>query len=85
MFASYLNLPEFSRLSETNRLNETDESFLRTYSCLKRERKGALEGLVSVLAADYALFFGAYTAVIWIAAWIQKGRRSGGTFNGLQY
>jgi hypothetical protein len=60
-------LPEFSALNDTNRLQPVETGFLRSYSCLKREWKGALSGIISVLAADYALFFGAYSIIIFFA------------------
>ena len=70
-------VPEYMRLDEINRLNETDVAFVRTYSCLERRWKGLVEALVSVLVADYALFFGPYAAVIWVASFIQKRNAEG--------
>jgi hypothetical protein len=51
--------------------------FLRTYSCVKRQWKGALSGFISVLAADYALFVGAYQLAILAAGFFQRRQRHG--------
>jgi hypothetical protein len=72
MFKASQTLPEYMEVDGVNRLNETDAGFVRTYSCLERRWKGLVEAVVSVLVADYALFFGAYAAVIWVASFVQK-------------
>lgn len=68
------SIPAFSALNDTNCAHPTETGILRSYSCLKRDWKGALSGTISVLAADYALFFGAYSVLILIAGWVQKRR-----------
>lgn len=71
------SIPEFSELNDTNRAQPIETGFLRSYSCLKRDWKGVLSGTISVLAADYALFFGAYSLIILLAGWFQKRRQYG--------
>lgn len=70
-------MPDFSPLDNTNRLEPVETTFQRTYSCFARQWKGPLEGIVAVVAADYALFFGLYSTVMWFAALIQKRRAEG--------
>ena len=77
LFTASEPLPAFSPLNDTNRIYPTEVHFQRTYSCLQRQWKGGLEALVSVFAADYALFFGVYSAVLVIAGLIQKRREDG--------
>ena len=72
-----VSLPVFSPLNDTYGLEPVQTTFQRTYSCLARQWKGPLVGIVSVLAADYALFFGVYSAVMWFAAVIQKRQSDG--------
>lgn len=67
-----ISVPEFKSLNNTNQLQPIETRFLRSYTCLMRQWKGVLSALVSVLAADYALFFGAYSGFILIAGWFQK-------------
>jgi hypothetical protein len=69
--------PEFSPLTDANRLTLTDTAFLRSYSCLKRQWKGLLSGIISVFAADYAIFFVGYSFVLVVAGWVQKRRQYG--------
>ena len=79
-----VSLPEFSPLDSSNRLDPAQAQFLRTYNCLRRQSKGALSGIISVLAANYALFFGACSLFLLIAGWIQR-RRPRGKFHLLFY
>jgi hypothetical protein len=76
-------LPPFSPLNHTNRIHSREVYFQRSYSCLQRQWKGGLEALVSVFAADYALFFGVYSAALVIAGLIQKRREDGMSLIGL--
>jgi len=67
-----LSVPDFMPLDDSNQLQTLDCRFLRSYNCLERQWKGILSAVVSVLVADYALFFGAYSILILVAGWLQK-------------
>ena len=69
--------PEFEHLDRYNCLKPKETLFLRTYSCLERRWKGALSGIISVFAADYALILGAYSLVIFFVGWLQKRKENG--------
>jgi hypothetical protein len=72
-----VSLPVFSPLDDTYGLEPVQTTFQRTYSCLARQWKGPFVGIVSVLAADYAFFFGVYSAAMWFAAMLQKRQSDG--------
>lgn len=60
-----LELPPFNPVNNTNWLEPEDVTFQRTYSCLARQWKGAIAAIISIFAANYTLFFGVYSIVIW--------------------
>ena len=66
------SIPTFAPLDKNNRLQPIETVFLRSYTCLKRQWKGAISGVISVMAADYALFVGAYQLVMLVAGMVQK-------------
>jgi hypothetical protein len=70
----FLSVPDFMPLDDSNQLQQIETKFLRSYNCLQRQWKGILSAVVSVLAANYALFFGAYSIFIFVAGWFQKRR-----------
>ena len=55
-----------------NQLNETQTTFMRTYLCNIRRRKGTISALVSITVTDYAFVRGAYNLFIFAAAWYQR-------------
>jgi hypothetical protein len=58
---------EFLPLNETNRLQPSDTTLYRNYSCSERRIKKWFSLIISVFAANYALIGGAYTLSIFIA------------------
>jgi hypothetical protein len=75
-----VSLPSFLPLDEWNFLQPKQTQFLRTYNCLRRQSKGALSGIISVLAANYALFFGACSLFLLVVGWIQRRRPKGESY-----
>jgi hypothetical protein len=65
-------LPSFLPVNDENRLQPIPASFLASYSCTRRQIKGWLSLIISVLVADYALIVGAYHFIIFIG---EKSRR----------
>jgi hypothetical protein len=73
-----LVVPTFNSLNNANQLSAVDTEFIRSYSCLQRQWKGVLSAIISVLASDYALFFGPYYFYLWFFGWINKHRDANG-------
>lgn len=67
-------VPTFSPLDNNNQLQPVETEFIRSYSCLQRQWRGVLSAIVSVIVADYALFFGPYHFYLWLCGWIVKRR-----------
>jgi hypothetical protein len=67
-----LTIPDFSPLNGSNRLQSTDVSFLRSYSCIQRQSKGWVSAAISVLVADYAFIMGPYSLFALMAGWYQR-------------
>jgi hypothetical protein len=59
-------VPSFLPVNNENRLQAIPASFLASYSCTRRQTKGWLSLIISVLVADYALIVGVYRLVIFI-------------------
>jgi len=70
----------FAPLTETNRINATETSFKRSYTCNVRRWKAPLTALVSILVAQYTLIRGGYSIVIFVATWFQKRKIVEGLF-----
>lgn len=64
-------------LNNITRLYTTETTFLRTYSCSKREKKVWVSLLISVVAADYALIVGTYRLFLFIMGWNQRRKDEG--------
>jgi hypothetical protein len=74
---SDVNLPtDFLPVDSSNAPQPSSTTFLRTYSCLQREIKGALSATVSVIVADDAFIQGAYS-VLFCVGWWQSKRPNG--------
>jgi hypothetical protein len=73
-----LDVPAFNSLNNGNQLTAVDTQFIRSYSCWQRQLKGPLSAIISVLASDYALFFGPYYFYLWFYGWINKRRDANG-------
>lgn len=58
-----------------------DMTFIKSYSCTRRQIKSTINFIISVVVADYALIIGGYTLAIFVAGSISKYRRREG--NGL--
>jgi hypothetical protein len=69
-----INIPNFLPLNDTNRLQQTDVLFLKSYSCVERQLKGWVSAAISVIVANYALINGPYAVLVFIAGWFQKRR-----------
>ena len=73
-----INLPtDFLPVDSSNALQPSSTTFLRSYSCLQREIKGALSATVSVIVADYAFIQGAYSVLLFCVGWWQSKRPNG--------
>jgi hypothetical protein len=73
-----IELPEFLPLNDENTLHPVDMSLLRSYSCTERRPKGWVSLVISVMTADYALIFGMYHMIKWIAGWWHnRGKKDG--------
>jgi hypothetical protein len=70
-------LPQFLPLNDSNTLEPTNMSFLRSYSCFQSQLKGGLSVTISVLVADYAFIAGAYTLVVFCAGWWHRKQPEG--------
>jgi len=70
-------VPQLSGPGNEAALERDDALFLQSYSCLQRQWKSPLNVLISVFAADYALFFGLYSLVFLIAGALQSQRKNG--------
>jgi hypothetical protein len=64
--------------NETNGLplQSRETVFVVSYSCQERRLKSPFSLIITVIAADYALIAGGYTAVIWIAYLIEKRQKA---------
>lgn len=69
-----LTTPHFPPLNATNRLQQTDVLFLKSYSCVERQLKGFVSTTISVIVANYALINGPYAVLVFIVGWFQKRR-----------
>jgi hypothetical protein len=67
-------VPTFNSPNGGNELQPVATEFIRSYACWERKWKGVLAAIVSVIVADYALFFGPYHFYIWFAGWLRKRR-----------
>jgi hypothetical protein len=67
-------VPSFNSPNGGNQLQPVETEFVRSYSCLERQWKGVLAAIISVIVADYALFFALYHFYILFAGWLQKRR-----------
>ena len=65
-------IPWFEMISPANRLNMSNATFIRSYSCNKRQLKSWLELIISVIVGDYALIGVPYTIAVFFAVAIQK-------------
>ena len=74
-------IPVFAGPKNGNGLERDDALLLQSYSCLQRQWKPPLNVLISVLSADYALFFGLYSFVLLIAGAVQSRRKKGNSQN----
>lgn len=72
LISASITLPEFIPLNDSNRLQPIETGFLKTYICRERRWKGVLNGIISVLVADYALLFGSYSLLTWIGSLCKK-------------
>jgi hypothetical protein len=73
-----VNLPtDFLPVGSNNTLQPSSTTFLRSYSCLQKQIKGALSATVSVIVADYAFIAGAYSLVVFCVGWWQSKRLNG--------
>jgi hypothetical protein len=75
------SVPSFNSPSSRNQLQPVETAFIRSYSCLERQWKGVLSAIISVIVADYALFFGPYHFYMWLAGWLRKRRDNDGIFS----
>jgi hypothetical protein len=75
--APSLFVPPFAPLNSTNLLEPQDVEFVQRYSCSRRQGKSFLDAVVSVLVAQYSLFFGAFGFVLLLAAWFHRRRPHG--------
>jgi hypothetical protein len=70
-------IPSFDNFSDYLPFRENNSVLFQSYYCQKRQRKGALNLFITVIAADYALIMGGYKLVVFIASWIEKRRQEG--------
>lgn len=77
-FDPAFKVPAFSSLSSENQLMPVETGFIPSYACLQRQWKGVLSAIISVLVADYALFFGPYHAYLWFFGWLKTHRDENG-------
>lgn len=78
-----ITVPEFLPLDENNRLTPSVTTFIRGYSCQKRQLKPGF--FFSVFAVDFAFLSAAYSLVILIGGLLEKSRKKDGKtglFNG---
>jgi len=76
--APSLFVPPFAPLNSTNRLEPKDVEFVQNYSCWKRAWKSFwLDAVVSVLVAQYSLFFGTFSFFLLVAAWFHRRQPNG--------
>ena len=64
-------------LNDETRFEPIQKTLLRSYICSKRETKGPLSLIISVIAGGYALIVGAYKVVLIITGWWQKRKDDG--------
>lgn len=70
----------FAPLTETNRINATETSFKRSYTCTVRRWKAPLTAVVSILVAQYTLIRVGYSIIMFVATWYQKRKIVEGLF-----
>jgi hypothetical protein len=76
--AGILLLPEFLPLGGNNTLEPTPKSFLRSYSCVIRQLKGAVSVAILILIADYTFIAGGYSLLLWgVGSWAKYKRSEG--------
>jgi hypothetical protein len=68
---------EFAGLDSVNRLEQTERTFLRSYSCVQRTKKANITFIFSVFAVVYAFVSGGYTLVMLVAGALQSGKENG--------
>jgi hypothetical protein len=68
-------LPQFMNLSNNNSLQRVNSAFIRDYPCLQRQRKPWLNFIISVIAADYAMFMTLYKIAMILGERFQKWRQ----------
>jgi len=71
---------DFLPVDSSNALQPSSTTFLRSYSCLQRQIKGALSATVSVIVADYAFIQGAYSFLLFCVGWWQRSKRPNGKY-----
>jgi hypothetical protein len=59
-------------LNDVTRFRPFETTFLRSYSCGKRQKKYWVNLIISVFAADYALLAGSYSILVMVLSWSQK-------------
>jgi hypothetical protein len=69
---------EFSPVTNKNRAEPVNTTFVRSYSCLQRTQKDPIAIAVSILVADYSLIVGAYGLILAVAVYIQLHQRESG-------
>jgi hypothetical protein len=69
---------EFSPVTEENRAEPVNTTFVRSYSCVQRIQKDPIAIAVSILVADYSLIVGAYTLILAVAVYIQLNKLESG-------
>ena len=73
------NLPHLPIIPLNNAtcLQSRETTFLRTYSCSKRQKKVWISMLISVIAADYVLIGGAYKLLLFLLGWYHLRKDEG--------
>ena len=61
-------LPKFLDLTPNNALQQQPMTFIRSYSCTRRQLKGWLSATISVIVADYTFIMGMYSFIVWVTA-----------------
>ena len=69
--------PRFLPLNDTNRLQSSQTTFLKSYSCQIRRWKSPLAAAFSILTGIYVFVSGPYAAIILVASWLEKRKPQG--------
>ena len=67
-------------LNDETRLQPSQTTLLRSYTCTHRQLKGSLNFIISVIVADYALLMGGYNLISFIMGWLQRRKDEGTLF-----